>query len=163
MSVLPIGIRTLAEIPICSYLDIALKLIQVIFKLLKIKTSESGEVYMNNNEALVAGADAQKALTSQVNIFLFDLKNEATELGFKSGESWNVQMATDDEMLSLKRAHHPVISLRLKPQALLNAYQQVKGQMSQSLNKVDTELSAVDLERDGKNHLAAYPSRILRK
>lgn len=119
---------------------------------------------MNNERALVAGADAhQHFLDSQVNIFLFDLKNEASEHGFKLGESWNVQMVTDDEITSLKRLHNPVIYMRLKPLALLHVYQQVKIKLKHFVNKSEADISEADVARDGKNYLAAYPLRNSRK
>lgn len=119
---------------------------------------------MNNQRALVAGADAQQHfLDNQVNIFLFDLKNEASEHGFKLGESWNIQMVTDDEIISLKRTHYPVIYMRLKPQALLHVYEQVSIKLQKFTNKSDAIVSEADLTRDGKNHLVAFPIRNSRK
>jgi len=118
----------------------------------------------SNEQALAAGAEAQQQfLTDKVNIFLFDLKNEATEHGFKSGESWNLQMVTDDEILDLKRTHNLVVSMRFKPYVLLQAYQQVKNGIQQSVSKDETDLSVNDLIREGKQHIAAYPTRIPRK
>ncbi|HEY9533977.1 MAG TPA: hypothetical protein VIQ77_05550 [Mucilaginibacter sp.] len=119
---------------------------------------------MSNEQALAAGADAQQlSVNNKVNIFLFDLKNEAIEHGFKSGETWSLQMASDNEIVDLKRIHHPVVSMRLKPNVLLQAYQQVKSKMQQSVDKTDIELSVNDLIREGKQYLTAYPSRIPRK
>jgi hypothetical protein len=99
---------------------------------------------------------------SQVNLFLFDLKNEATEHGFKAGESWNLEIATEDEIIKLKRHHHPVVSMRLQAQALLGAYLKVKSTLQQSLSKDDMALTAEELTRDEKKHLAAYPVRSFR-
>ena len=63
----------------------------------------------------MGNADAQQSLLAgQVNLFLFDLKNEANEHGFKPDESWNLQIATDDEIISLKKQYHPVISRLLR-------------------------------------------------
>jgi len=118
----------------------------------------------SNEQALAAGADAQQHfLADKVNIFLFDLKNEAVEHGFKSGDSWSLQMANDNEIVNLKRTHNLVISMRFKPYVLLQAYQQVKGKMQQSANQIETDLSVNDLIREGKQHLVAYPLRTSRK
>ncbi|GAA4089864.1 hypothetical protein [Mucilaginibacter panaciglaebae] len=117
---------------------------------------------INSNEQALA-ADAQHLLNDKVNMFLFDLKNEATEHGFKSGESWSLHMATDDEITDLKRSHHLVVSMRFKPTLLLQAYQQVKNGIQQSVSKTETELSVNDLIREGKQYIAAYPVRIPRK
>jgi hypothetical protein len=115
---------------------------------------------MSNQQALASSADAQQQiLTSQVNLFLFDLKNEASEHGFKADESWNLQMATEDEILGLKKQHHPLISLRLQPQALLQAYRQVKSKLQQSLSKEDMALTTGDLTIGEKIHLIAYPAK----
>ncbi|WP_214070571.1 hypothetical protein [Mucilaginibacter sp. dw_454] len=118
---------------------------------------------MSNEKALGAGAEAQQRLTSQVNMFIFDLKNEAVEHGFKTGESWNLEMVSDAEITGLKRSHHPVILLRPKPDTLLKVYQQVKEKLQQALNKTEDAFTEIDLVRDGKINIAAYPSRISRK
>jgi|GEM_PF-2575547 len=115
---------------------------------------------MNNQQSLAGGADAQQHfLDGQVNLFLFDLKNEAAENGFKAGELWMLKLATDTEMANLIKNHRPLVSLKLEPEALLNIYQQVKSKLHQSLSKEDTMLSAVDLKNGEKKHLAAYPVR----
>jgi len=119
---------------------------------------------MSNDNVLGATADAQQQfLDNKANIFLFDLKNEAAEHGFKHGESWHLQIATDDEVVRLKRLHYPVITMKLKPNALLGVYQQVKSRIKQYVDKSENELSETDLIRDGKHHIAAYPLRAFRK
>lgn len=114
---------------------------------------------MSNQQALTGSADAQQNfLNKQANLFLFDLQNEAREHGFKDDDSWDLQLVTENEMIGLKRQHHLVISLRLQPQALLKVYQQVKSKL-QSLSNTDLALTAGDLSREDKSHLAAYPAK----
>ncbi len=114
---------------------------------------------MSNQQALngESATAHQNSLKEQANLFLFDLRNEATEHGFKTGESWTIELVTDREIRLLKRTHHPVISLRLQPHVLLPVYQQVKSGLKQSLDKADTALTAVDLAANEKQHLVAYP------
>lgn len=100
---------------------------------------------------------AQQLLTHQANLFLFDLKNEASEHGFKAGDSWTLQLATDLEFVGLKKLHFPIISLRLNPDALLNVFQQVKDKLHQELSKQEEELTVKDLIREGIATMAAYP------
>ena len=115
-------------------------------------------------QALAGSADAQQDILSrQVNLFLFDLKNEATEHGFKPDESWMLQLATDAEITDLKKLHHPVLSLRLQPEALLQAFQQVKNKMQQSLSKTDMSVTIGDIIDNEKKLLAAYPIRSIRQ
>lgn len=115
---------------------------------------------MSNQQAPADSADAQQHfLDNQVNLFLFDLKNEATEHGFKNGETWSVQLATEAEMVHLKRHHHPVLSIRLQPNTLLKVYQQLKSKLQQSLTPEDAMLTAGDLANNEKKHLAAYPAK----
>ncbi|MDO3627783.1 hypothetical protein [Mucilaginibacter sp. BT774] len=112
---------------------------------------------MNNQPALLGGVDAQQnSITNQINLFLFDLKNEAREHGFKAGDSWTLQIATENELNNLKREHHPVISLRLQTHALLRAYLQVKSQLQQSINNDDRTLTEDDLTKNDKRYLVAY-------
>src|ERR1700744_918723 len=117
---------------------------------------------MNNPQAQTGGADAQQRLPNKVNQFLFDLKNEACEHGFKAGESWTLQLATDTELTDLKRFHHPIISLRLEPVALLNVYQQVKDKLKQSFSADDAALTPGELAGNEKKLLVAFPARITR-
>lgn len=119
---------------------------------------------MSDKQAFVAGADAQQLfLNNQINLFLFDLKNEASEHGFKANESWALQLATEEEILSLKRLYYPVVSLRLQPDDLLKVFQEVKNKLQQSLSKDDVSLTESDLAQNDKRHLAAYPLRSIRK
>jgi hypothetical protein len=53
--------------------------------------------------------------------------------------------------------------MKLKPNALLGVYQQVKSRIKQYVDKSENELSETDLIRDGKHHIAAYPLRAFRK
>ncbi|HVS92727.1 MAG TPA: hypothetical protein VHE59_11875 [Mucilaginibacter sp.] len=118
---------------------------------------------MNTQQALVGSADAQQNfLAEKVNVFLFDLKNEASEHGFKAGESWNIRVATDNEITGLRRNNHPVLSLKLQSNELLRAYLHIKGRLEQSLTKDDIALTADDLAKNEKWHLAAYPARSFR-
>ena len=115
---------------------------------------------MTNRQASMGNADAQQSLLAgQVNLFLFDLKNEANEHGFKADESWNVRIVTEDGITDLQKKNHLVICLKLQPTDLLNAYLQVKRRLEQSLSKDDIALTAEDLNRSGKRYLAAYPEK----
>jgi hypothetical protein len=112
----------------------------------------------SDQRAFAASADAQLTLLDrQVNVFLFDLKNEATEYGFKTGESWSLQLAKDDEIPGLKRNHKPVISIKLYPDDLLNFFRQVKHRLRQPLNEQESQLTISDLANNGINHMVAFP------
>jgi hypothetical protein len=104
------------------------------------------------------GADSQKAITHQVNLFLFDLKNEASEHGFKPDDPWTLQLATDEEVTSLKKQHHPIIFLKLLPEALLNVFRQVKNELRQSLSNHEGTFTVSYLTMEGINQIAAYPA-----
>jgi hypothetical protein len=101
--------------------------------------------------------DAQQHfLDSQTSLFLFDLKNEAIEHGFKTGDTWNLQLVTDGEIKQLKDLHRPVIALRLQPHALLTVFKQVKTKLQQSFSKDDDAITVNDLAVNEKKFLAAY-------
>lgn len=104
----------------------------------------------------------QNFLTDRVNLFLFDLKNEASAHGFRPGESWNVRITTENEIKVLRREHHPVLSLNLQSDELLKVYLEIKSKLQQSLSKDDMALTAEDLAKNEKRHLAAYPARSFR-
>lgn len=113
--------------------------------------------------AFTGNTNAQQLLARQVNIFLFDLKNEASEHGFRSDDSWTLQLATDEEFADLKKHHYPIITLKLRPDVLLNAFQQVKGKLQQSLSTQEVELTVNDLIRDNIKQIAAFPAQKARK
>lgn len=117
---------------------------------------------MSKSQTPEGGTAAQLHLSNNVNQFLFDLKNEATEHGFKTGESWNLELATDMELTDLKRFHYPVISLRLDPSTLLNVYRQVKGKLNQQFSADDVVLTSAILADNDKKFIAAFPNRIPR-
>ncbi|MGN6638642.1 MAG: hypothetical protein ACTHJ8_06995 [Mucilaginibacter sp.] len=112
---------------------------------------------MNIHQYAGSANAQQDALTRQVNLFLFDLKNEACEHGFQSADAWTIQMASNDEMTLLKKQHHPFIALHLYPDALLNVFLRVKLKMQQPLSKQEMSLTISDLTRDNFEYLAAYP------
>ena len=116
-----------------------------------------------NHAAAVAAGKQSYSLTRQVNVFLFDLKNEASEHGFRSTDSWMLQLANEQEMVNLKREHYPIISIRPKGLALLSFFQQVKAGLHQPLNAIEMALSENDLTKDEKQYLAAYRIKDLRK
>ncbi|MGN6638990.1 MAG: hypothetical protein ACTHJ8_08765 [Mucilaginibacter sp.] len=118
---------------------------------------------MNTQQAFAGGADAQQDfLAGKVNLFLFDLKNEANEHGFKAGESWNIRLVTEEEIIRLKRQYQPVISVRLQSEGLLKVYLKVKSRLEQPLSKEDMALTADQLTRNEKRHMAAFPERYIR-
>ncbi|HVW15711.1 MAG TPA: hypothetical protein VHB54_17895 [Mucilaginibacter sp.] len=112
---------------------------------------------MDNYQQTLSGADARQLfLENQVTLFLFDLKNEACEHGFKIEESWFLQLATDEELTALRRDHHPLITVRLGSDILLKVFQQVKQALRQALDKSEASLTAQDLSQGSIRHLVAY-------
>lgn len=101
----------------------------------------------------------QYSAAGTADLFLFDLKNEASEHGFKADESWTLQLLSDEEIASLKRQYYPVISTRLKPAALLEVFQEVKQRLQQTLSSSDLALTENDIARNEKKHLAAFSSK----
>lgn len=119
---------------------------------------------MNKQQHTSGDAAAQRRLPDdQVDLFLFDLKNEATEHGFRTGESWHLQLVTEMELVDLKKYHHPVVSLRLHPDYLLKAYQQLRDRLQLPQTAADEALTVGELQENEKTRLAAYPARVDRK
>ena len=119
------------------------------------------------NNLITAHADEAGAqqlfLAKQVNIFLFDLKNEASEHGFSANETWSLQLATQSELAQLKKDYYPLITTKLNPGVLLEVYQQVKNRLKQTLSHDEASLTERDLTRDDKTYLAAYCVKNTRK
>lgn len=142
-----------------TYLDIAPQLVQVIFKIL-INHQNQPRIMNKYQQAFAGDTDAQRHyLTNQVNLFLFDLKNEAAEHGFRVEDSWTLQLATEEQTISLKRHRHPMISLKLHPDILLSAFRAVKIGLQQPLSRQESEVTVSDIGREGISVIVAYSSR----
>ncbi len=109
-----------------------------------------------------AGVSALQLLEDKhVSLFLFDLKNEATERGFKHDNPWTLQLASDEEMAGLKRLHFPIISLRLQSNNLLSIFKRVRSTLEQALSETALAIAASDVARNDKKYIAAYPTKIV--
>jgi len=98
-------------------------------------------------------------LAGTADLFLFDLKNEAMEHGFKTDEPWTLQLCSDNEISDLKKKYSPVISTRLHPDTLLSVFLLVKEKLQQPLHSSDLAITENNIARDEKKHLAAYSSK----
>lgn len=112
--------------------------------------------------AAIDGDDAQLALSQLVNLFLFDLRNEASEHGFAPGHSWILQLATNEELSGLRKYHYPIVSLKLQPDILLDVFRHLKSKLKQALNEKEATLTVGDAIKDGLGQIAAYPALTLR-
>lgn len=98
----------------------------------------------------------QTSAVGTANLFLFDLKNEATEHGFKADQAWALQLSTVAEIAALKRLYHPLVTVRIDPAAMLQAYRLVKARLQQPLTDADDALTEAAIVRDELTHLAAF-------
>lgn len=117
----------------------------------------------NNNAVAVAANGLSKALTLKANIFLFDLKNESNENGFRASDQWILQLANEREMLAFKKEHLPLLSVKLDLFDLLPLFRKIKAELSQSLSKIELEFTESDMKRNEKQYLVAYHIKTLRK
>lgn len=111
------------------------------------------------NKQSASVTEAQQAALSKVNLFMFDLKNEAQERGFKADDSWTLELATEKDLNTLRRAHHPIVLMKLAPSILLKVYQQVKSQLNQLASATDEALTDEDILTNEKKYLAAYRTK----
>lgn len=111
---------------------------------------------MSNQKNATVNAAEQQTILGKVNLFLFDLKNEAKERGFKPHDSWILELATDNDLRLLRRSHHPIILMKLQPTILLRVYLQIKSKLNQAHSDTDLALTNKDITNNEQQYLVAY-------
>ena len=95
----------------------------------------------------------------QVNLYLYDLQNEAREHGFKNDDSWTIIMVTDNDRLQLQKNYYPVVSQSLNPDVLWLFLHHVKTKLNQSLSKDEEAADVLTIIRDELKYIVAYNSK----
>ena len=123
---------------------------------------------MNSNEYFQpVGADTSAAAANypdlidlsfhqQVNLYLYDLQNEAREHGFKNDDCWKIIMVTDTERIQIQRNYFPVVSQCLNPDVMWLFFHHVKTKLTQPLSKDEENVDVLTIIRDELKYIIAY-------
>jgi|KBSMisStaDraftv2_1062788.scaffolds.fasta_scaffold4085744_1 hypothetical protein len=99
----------------------------------------------------------------QAKEYLFDLKNIASENGFKADEYWKVSQATAAEKEAIEKSYYPTISTRVVPEILLEMFRIVKAALGQNRDTPENAIDAASVTKNQLQYVVAYnPNRLRR-
>ncbi|MDB5007564.1 MAG: hypothetical protein JWQ84_261 [Mucilaginibacter sp.] len=102
----------------------------------------------------------EQAVENQTRIYLYDLMNEAKEHGFKNGDQWELSLVTDNEKTRIMKDYYPAVATKIFPEILLQVFQSVKSNLSQSLSKEEQQMDTKSILKDELNYIVAFnPNR----
>lgn len=66
----------------------------------------------------------------QARIYVYDLDNKATELGFKPEEGWSLRVVATEEKAVIEKQYYPTVSVKAFPEKLAELFYLVKAKIS---------------------------------
>lgn len=82
-----------------------------------------------------------KGVEMQANIYVYDLNNTAREFGFKPDEGWELNVATQEEMVDIGKRYHPTITTKVLPEIISEMFGLVKDKLEQVKSDIRNNLS----------------------
>ena len=67
----------------------------------------------------------------QARVYVYDLDNKATELGFKPDENWSLRAVGTDEKAAIEKQFYPTVSVKAFPEKLAELFYLVKAKITQ--------------------------------
>ena len=98
----------------------------------------------------------------QARIYLYDLNNCAREFGFKTDESWEISMVSQQEKTALEKKYFPTLSARLSPELLPEVLSLVKLKLNPVKAGGERTIAAVQPPQQELQYLVAYSAKRLR-
>jgi len=96
----------------------------------------------------------------QAIVYVYDLDNKATELGFKPDEGWLLRAVAGAEKAAIEKQYYPTVSVKAFPEKLTELFGLVKTRLIRANPAFVSELglTAPDME-----YIVAYnPQRLVR-
>ncbi len=101
------------------------------------------------------------AIEMQAKVYVYNLKNCASEYGFSAHEGWNLVPVTDYEKSSLERKYYPTLSVKVAPEQMAEMLRLVRDKLRSS----DQEQTDTDKQvrfGHGMQHVVAFNPKRLR-
>jgi len=72
-----------------------------------------------------------KSALRQANEYLYDLRNTATENGFKPDEKWQLSLVTQADKAAIEKKYHAAVAAKANPEELAAMYEIVQAKLNQ--------------------------------
>jgi hypothetical protein len=95
--------------------------------------------------------ETQQTAVQRANVFMFDLSNSANEYGFKSTESWQVSLASEEEKTAIQKKYRPTLTICELPEMLAELFHLVQRKLKQTQPEVE-----ISSARNIRLHHLAY-------
>ncbi|MVN21432.1 hypothetical protein [Mucilaginibacter arboris] len=98
----------------------------------------------------------------QAKVYVYDLNNCAKEFGFKPDESWELNLATNEEKLAIEKDYYPTISAKVLPEILSELFGLVKAKLSLAKTHTENKSDVKAVSESPLNYLIAFNPKRLR-
>jgi hypothetical protein len=95
----------------------------------------------------------QKSALRQANEYLYDLRNMATENGFKPDEKWQLSLVTQADKAAIEKKYHAAVAAKANPEELAAMFEIVKTKLNQ-LGAIVPDVKTIG--REQLQYLIAY-------
>ena len=103
-----------------------------------------------------------KTVETETRMYLYDLMNAAKEHGFKSDDTWELNMVTESGRSKLQKDYYPVIAVKILPEILLQVFNSAKSALKQSYTNEGMLPDAKAILAENYNYLVAVNLKRLR-
>lgn len=97
-----------------------------------------------------------KAAEMQASIYVYDLNNTAREFGFKPDEDWELNVATQEEMVDIEKRYHPTITTKVLPEIISEMFGLVKDKLIHVKSEIRNNLNTNIRPDSTLQYLIAY-------
>ena len=98
---------------------------------------------------------SEQTLEFEARVYVYDLQNCAREFGFKTEESWEILLASQNEKAALEKKYFPMLALRVLPESLGEMFSLVKEKLRQKLDAT-SKLGEHDIRQRELQFVVAY-------
>jgi len=95
--------------------------------------------------------------------YIYDLGNAALENGFKSGENWEVHMATAAEKKAFEKQYHPTVATSVSQDLLGATFALVKAQLNQAIRPETATVPGQSAPHPQYEYLVAFSANRIRR
>jgi hypothetical protein len=102
----------------------------------------------------------EQSVEMQAKVFAFDLNNCAREFGFKPGEVWEINLATQAEKIAVQKDFYPTVVCKVLPDDSSALFGLVKTQIPFVTTAIERSKEDQNLPENALQYLIAFiPNR----